>query len=51
MEFLKNFPQVKIEEKCLEDMKALSTRKYTIIKVVQAAHQQVDIKYGVCRAL
>ena len=41
-----NFPEVKIEEKCVKGM-ALSTRYYTIIKVFQAINHQGDIRYGV----
>ena len=30
---------------------ALTTKDYTIIKVVQATHHQVDVRYGTCRGI
>ena len=38
------------KQKRFEDM-SLSIRDYTFIKVVQASHQQGDVRYGVSRGI
>ena len=50
MEFLEKLSEVNIEEKCAEG-KALSTRDYIVLKVVQATHHQGDIRYVVFRGI
>ena len=50
MGFSEKFLELTIEENCVEGV-ALSTRDYTILKVVQATHNQGDIGYSVSRGI
>ena len=50
-EFLEKLPEVMIQENWVEGMMALSTRNYTIIKVVQVTSHRGDTTYSVSRGM